>query len=109
MLHEHQRTCAPSAVSVSISTAVWIVMCSDPTIFSPLSGCCLAYSSRTAISPGISCSASMISLRPQSARLMSATLYSSLLVDPLTLDGLTEGLVRFGAVMVRLMDDLLFG
>src|SRR5882724_1984185 len=76
-------------------------MCSDPTIFSPLSGCCFAYSSRTAISPGISCSASMISLRPHSARLMSATLYSSLLVDPFTFDGLIEGLVRFGAVMVR--------
>ena len=30
MLHEHQRTSAPSAASVSISTAVWIVMCSEP-------------------------------------------------------------------------------
>src|SRR5947207_1405355 len=80
-------------------------MCNDPTIFSPLSGCCLAYSSRTAISPGISCSASMISLRPQSARLMSATLYSSLaapfLATPLVFAGLLDGLVRFGAVMVR--------
>jgi hypothetical protein len=27
MLHEAQRTSAPSACSVSISTAVWIVMC----------------------------------------------------------------------------------
>ena len=41
-----------------------------------LSGCCLAYSSRTAISPGISCSASMISFRPHSARERSATLNS---------------------------------
>src|SRR4051812_46657458 len=76
MLHEHQRTSAPSSESVSISTAVWIVMCSEPTIFSPLSGCWLAYSARTDISPGISCSASRISLRPQSASDRSATLYS---------------------------------
>src|SRR5947208_13065302 len=110
MLHEHQRTCAPRLVSVSISTAVWIVICSDPTIFSSLSGCCFAYSSRTAISPGISCSASMISLRPHSARLMSATLYSSFAFaaapdfeDPFVLAGLRVGLLRFGAVIVRLM------
>src|SRR5258708_4279309 len=30
MLHEAQRTSAPSALSVSISTAVWMVMCSEP-------------------------------------------------------------------------------
>ena len=42
----------------------------------PLSGCLAAYSSRTDINPGISCSASMISLRPQSARERSATLNS---------------------------------
>ena len=35
MLHEHQRTSAPSATSVSISTAVWIVMCSEPVIRAP--------------------------------------------------------------------------
>ena len=39
MLHEHQRTSAPSAISVSISTAVWIVMCSEPVMRAPLSGC----------------------------------------------------------------------
>ena len=39
MLHEAQRTSAPSAFSVSISTAVWIVMCSDPAMRAPLSGC----------------------------------------------------------------------
>ena len=33
-----QRTSAPSATSVSISTAVWIVMCSEPVIRAPLSG-----------------------------------------------------------------------
>ncbi len=36
MLHEHQRTWAPSSTSVSISTAVWMVMCSDPVIRAPL-------------------------------------------------------------------------
>jgi hypothetical protein len=39
MLHEAQRTCAPSACSVSISTAVWMVMCSEPVMRAPLSGC----------------------------------------------------------------------
>jgi hypothetical protein len=38
MLHEAQRTSAPSATSVSISTAVWIVMCSEPVMRAPLSG-----------------------------------------------------------------------
>src|SRR3984885_13271703 len=39
MLQLAQRTSAPSAVSVSISTAVWMVMCSDPVILAPRSGC----------------------------------------------------------------------
>ena len=39
MLHLTQRTSAPSAVSVSISTAVWMVMCSEPAMRAPLSGC----------------------------------------------------------------------
>ena len=38
MLHEAQRTSAPSAVSVSISTAVWMVMCSEPVMRAPFSG-----------------------------------------------------------------------
>src|SRR5688572_13774351 len=76
MLHDTQRTSAPSAVSVSIRTAVWIVMCSEPAIRAPLSGCDLPYSSRVAIRPGISVSAMLISLRPNSARPMSATMYS---------------------------------
>ena len=74
MLHEHQRTSAPSDTSVSISTAVWMVMCSEPVTRAPLSGWAGPNSSRSAISPGISCSASSISLRPNSARPMSATL-----------------------------------
>ena len=44
MLQLHQRTSAPSAVSVSISTAVWIVMCSEPMIRAPFSGCSAANS-----------------------------------------------------------------
>ena len=39
MLHEAQRTSAPSACSVSISTAVWMVMCSEPVMRAPRSGC----------------------------------------------------------------------
>src|SRR5438094_965590 len=73
MLHEAQRTSAPSAFSVSISTAVWIVMWSDPAMRAPLSGCPAAYSARIAISAGISDSAIAISLRPQSASERSAT------------------------------------
>ena len=74
MLQEAQRTSAPRATSVSIRTAVWIVMCSEPVMRAPLSGCASAYSRRVAIRPGISCSASWISLRPKAASEMSATL-----------------------------------
>ena len=73
MLHEAQRTSAPSSVSVSISTAVWIVMCSEPVIRAPFSGFDAPNSSRSAIRPGISVSAISISLRPKSARPMSFT------------------------------------
>src|ERR1700720_3545436 len=73
MLQEAQRTWAPRAISVSINTAVWMVMCKEPEMRAPLSGCCLAYSCRMAMRPGISVSAILISLRPQSARLKSLT------------------------------------
>src|SRR5258708_7888399 len=73
MLQDAQRTSAPSAFNVSIRTAVWIVMCSEPAMRAPLSGCDLENSSRVAIRPGISTSAMAISLRPQSARVMSLT------------------------------------
>ncbi len=76
MLQLAQRTSAPSATSVSISTAVWTVMWSEPVIRAPFSGWESANSRRVAISPGISCSASRISLRPKSARERSATLKS---------------------------------
>ena len=81
MLQLAQRTCAPSAVSVSMSTAVCTVMCSDPVIRAPRSGWASANSARTAIRPGISCSARPISLRPNSARERSATLYGSGALD----------------------------
>src|SRR5262249_9675169 len=77
MLHELQRTCAPSLISVSISTAVWMVMCRQPAMRAPLRGCCLPYLERRDMRPGISFSASMISLRPHSARDMSFTLWSA--------------------------------
>ncbi len=35
MLHELQRTLAPRCTSVSIKTAVWIVMCRQPTMRAP--------------------------------------------------------------------------
>src|SRR3569833_3254350 len=76
MLHEAQRTSAPSAFKVSISTAVWMVMCREPATRAPFSGCLAAYSSRIAIRPGISVSAMRISLWPQSASFRSATIKS---------------------------------
>jgi hypothetical protein len=71
MLHEAQRTSAPSAVSVSIRTAVWMVMWSEPVTRAPDSGLVAPNSARKAIRPGISVSAISISLRPKSARSMS--------------------------------------
>ena len=38
MLQVAQRTSAPSATSVSMSTAVWMVMCSEPAMRAPASG-----------------------------------------------------------------------
>ena len=38
MLQEAQRTSAPSATRVSMSTAVWMVMCSEPAMRAPASG-----------------------------------------------------------------------
>src|SRR6266508_6114972 len=73
MLHDTQRTSAPSSTSVSISTAVWIVMCSEPMIRAPDSGLVPPYSLRMAIRPGISCSASPSSF----------TLYSNVINAPL--------------------------
>src|SRR3954449_9715284 len=91
MLHDAQRTSAPRATSVSISTAVWIVMCSEPVIRAPFSGCASAYSARVCIRPGISCSASSISLRPYSARPRSATLKSCAVSTAVGFMGLLGG------------------
>src|SRR4051812_44367246 len=73
MLHEAQRTSAPSSFRVSMSTPVWMVMCREPMMRTPLRGLVLPYFWRVAIRPGISCSAISSSLRPKSARLISAT------------------------------------
>jgi hypothetical protein len=72
-LHEAHRTSAPNACKVSISTAVCMVMCSEPATRAPRNGWSGAYSARMARSPGISVSAMSISLRPQSASDRSAT------------------------------------
>src|SRR5260370_27252119 len=76
MLQEAHRTSAPRAWRVSMRTAVWMVMWSDPAMRAPRRGCWLAYSSRMAMRPGISVSAMRISLRPQSDRLRSVTTWS---------------------------------
>src|SRR5215203_5310884 len=73
MLQLAQRTSAPSSTSVSMRTAVWIVMCSEPEMRAPASGLVAPNSARRARSPGISCSASNISLRPNGASDRSAT------------------------------------
>ena len=73
MLQLAHRTRAPRSCRVSISTAVCTVMCNDPAIRAPRSGFSAAYRSRRAINPGISFSASAISLRPNAANPGSAT------------------------------------
>ena len=74
MLQEAQRTFAPKSFKVSIKTAVWTVMCKEPVIRAPFNGFDFLYFLRTAIRPGISFSANLISLRPKGANLMSAIL-----------------------------------
>mmetsp|Transcript_91930 Transcript_91930/g.256088 ORF Transcript_91930/g.256088 Transcript_91930/m.256088 type:complete len:383 (-) Transcript_91930:1566-2714(-) len=76
MLQEAQRTAAPSSASVSMSTPVWMVMCREPEIRTPPKGFFLPCSLRQFMRPGISASASVSSLRPNSARPMSLTLDS---------------------------------
>lgn len=76
ILQEHQRTSAPSAVRVSIRTAVWIVMWSEPEMQAPAKGFDGPNSVRHETRPGISTSASSISSRPKSAWAISLTLNS---------------------------------
>merc|ERR1719482_53540 len=77
MLQLAQRTFAPSAARVSMSTPVWMVMCREPDTFTPLRGRSLP-SARQFMSPGISTSARSSSLRPNSASDMSFTLESAI-------------------------------
>ena len=65
-------TSAPNSVKVSMRTAVWMVMWRQPAILAPFKGLVGPYRVLISIKPGISFSASLISLRPQSARLISA-------------------------------------
>merc|ERR1719218_406497 len=78
MLQEHQRTLAPIAAKVSMSTPVWIVMWREPLMLRPLKGLASPNSLRQFIKPGISCSAKVNSLRPNSAKPMSFTLESAM-------------------------------
>src|SRR4051794_3931695 len=73
MLQLAQRTSAPSSTSVSINTAVWMVMCNEPLMRAPANGLDGPNSLRKARNPGISCSARWISLRPNGASERSAT------------------------------------
>ncbi len=68
ILQEDQRTSAPRAISVSIKTAVSIVMCNEPVIFTPARGLGFTIFFARAINPGISFSQMVIFLRPQSAK-----------------------------------------
>src|SRR3569623_159814 len=74
MLQEVQVTSAPSVTSVSMSTAVSIVMWRQPATRAPLSGALSLYSARSDIRPGISFSAMRIFLRPSSASVRSLIL-----------------------------------
>ena len=73
MLQEAHLTSAPNSLSVSIKTAVWIVIWREPEIRAPFKGFLLAYSLRIAINPGISVSAIAISFLPKLDKLISAT------------------------------------
>jgi len=59
-------TSAPKAVRVSMSTAVWMVMCREPMILAPFRLWAVPNSDRQAMRPGISASAISISRRPKS-------------------------------------------
>src|SRR5258705_8433571 len=103
MLHEVHVTSAPSETSVSMRTAVSIVMWRQPATRAPLSGALPLYSSRSDIRPGISFSAMRIFLRPSSASVRSLTLKAgnsvrvSMIVSRFSADSqLQSGLVRSG-------------
>mmetsp|Transcript_29505 Transcript_29505/g.73063 ORF Transcript_29505/g.73063 Transcript_29505/m.73063 type:complete len:362 (+) Transcript_29505:873-1958(+) len=93
MLQEHQRTLAPRAARVSMSTAVWMVMCREPEMLAPARGCAAPNSVIMDMSPGISTCASSISMRPKSAWAMSLTLYSRPLTVSMT--HMAEGALIF--------------
>src|SRR5262245_57933200 len=92
MLQLAQRTEAPRSRSVSMSTAVSTVICSEPVMRIPRRGFSGAYLRRIDIKPGISCSATWMALRPHSARLRSLTLKSC---EGLPLAALTGGFATF--------------
>src|ERR1700735_849657 len=66
-------------------------MCKEPAMCAPRSGCPAAYSLRIAMRPGISVSAILISLRPQSASLRSFTIDSVFIFIAAFIDRLLAG------------------
>jgi hypothetical protein len=83
MLQEHHLTSAPNSVNVSINTAVYIVIWSDPIILAPFKLYLGPYSYLHDINPGISTSANYISYLPYSCKEMSFILDSikDLIID----------------------------
>src|SRR5208337_3050798 len=71
-----------------------MVMCKEPAMRAPRSGCSAANSCRMAMSPGISVSAMRISLRPQSAKARSLTKYSDFILTAAFIEGSFKGLGR---------------
>merc|ERR1719172_307455 len=78
MLQEHHLTLAPMAARVSMRTPVWMVMWREPLMLRSLNGAAAPNSLRQFMRPGISCSARVSSLRPNSARPISLTLDSAI-------------------------------
>src|SRR5262245_50681271 len=66
-LEAQRASCAPPALSVSMSTAVSVVTCRHAPRRMPLSGCSWVKRSRTCRSTGIDCSAHSIFSRPSLA------------------------------------------
>ena len=73
MLHDAQRTSAPSSTSVSMSTAVWIVMCSEPEMRAPASGLLGPNSARSGTQAGHLVLGEVDLLAAEGARERSAT------------------------------------
>src|ERR1700691_5443459 len=87
-------------------------MCKEPAMRAPRSGCTAAYSRRIAMRPGISVSAILISLRPQSANAKSLTKKSEPTLTAAFIDDSLRGCsgslcrFKFGRQRIRLVGTL---